>query len=604
MANEIPILQELLKSSSVSLKTVKEFPFPTFVKNRSGEYIYLSESLLEDADTELVELIKQPQPSGSLSYNYVQWMSNDLHLFEKDGFIERIYSFREKTYKVFKFCFLSSNEKYLAGFAVDISDLEETEKNGYVLNSIVQNIRHPIVLAENNKEKDYPIVFVNDSFSLLTGYLMADLKGTNCRVLQGVNTSEQTKQEIKDCLRKGQVFNGIIQNYKKDGTPFLNHLEIKPIYDPKKREITHFLGIQMEVEEPSLGDKPLTDVVDDLPTLVITTSETGVVREINSFALKYLGYEEEEVLDNPICSLFDTESKLFFNSKLLIALKLRSSLLNERLVVVKKNGESIKFLVSARVKNGLFIFVLTEILNLTHPDKFVPPEGGPWYLHWFAAFYNYAFTTRKRFVKVAFLLFISLSPALSLYYYEKYLADNYGSLFSNRNHLLISRDSRLWATRQIVEPYRFTEARRLQIENILINARKKSQANRATFRVYESDYTAHLVLDLPRPGPNSKFIPKDFWIVNLGKTGYNNLLANFSSQGFRVRDLTKLDPESALFKAAKESNTAMIISVPDPNNSYFYISLDFSSVLSEEEQSKVVEDLKVASSQVSELLSY
>ena len=602
MSNEKNILRQILTSSSISFETVRQLPFPAFVKDSSGEYIYLSSSLLKENYLGLVNFIRNKDKK--ISKESVQWMSNDLHLFEKDGFLERKYEIDNKIFKVFKFCFTSGENKYLAGFIIDITDIERDLQERHTLNKIIQNIANPIVVAEN--KLDYPIVFINEAFTALTGYTFDDVDGKNCRFLQGMDTDSAVKKEITECLRLGKSFNGIIKNYKKNGTPFWNQLSIKPIYDPYNRSITHFLGTQKEIDEQELSDKPFTDIVDDLPTLVIRTDEEGLVEEINDYALKYLGFDSENIVGESLANILNRESKVMFNSKLLSALQLRSSLLNERLVIINGSGEEVKFLVSAKVKNKLFTFVFTEILNLTHPDKFVPPEGGPWYLHWFAAFYNYAFTTKRRSVKVLFLLFVALGPVLSLLGYEEFFAEEYGSLM-NRNPISVKpvdESDRLWAYRQLLEPYRYTDENRILIETLLLELRKKYQANRVSIRIYEEDYTAHLLKDMYRPGPGRGPIPKDFWVVNLGEDGYNNLLSSFSRDGFLIRRTSELEPESEIAIAARNLNTAMIISVPDPGNSYFYISLDFEITLPEEDIGDIVSEMKDISRQIAEVLGY
>ncbi|MEO1448684.1 MAG: PAS domain-containing protein, partial [Bacteroidota bacterium] len=99
--------------------------------------------------------------------------------------------------------------------------------------------------------EDLPIIFVNASFERLTGYPMQEVKGRNCRFLQGPDTDPRTVDQIRKAVRDGESFEGTILNYRKNGTPFLNLLRIFPLKETNGT-LMYFLGFQQEV--PILND--------------------------------------------------------------------------------------------------------------------------------------------------------------------------------------------------------------------------------------------------------------------------------------------------------------------------------------------------------------
>lgn len=93
---------------------------------------------------------------------------------------------------------------------------------------------------------DNPIVFANKAFQLLTGYDLHEVRGRNCRFLQGQDTDGQTIARLRDAVEQGQDLSVDVLNYRKDGTPFWNALYLSPVRDDAGR-IRFFFASQMDV---------------------------------------------------------------------------------------------------------------------------------------------------------------------------------------------------------------------------------------------------------------------------------------------------------------------------------------------------------------------
>ncbi|MDX1934210.1 MAG: PAS domain-containing protein [Capsulimonadales bacterium] len=104
------------------------------------------------------------------------------------------------------------------------------------------------ILITDARQPDNPIIWCNPGFTRLTGYRSADILGKNCRFLQGPNTDRETVRRIRAAVRNGEAIEVEILNYRIDGTPFLNHLNVSPIRD-NENVLTHFVGIQQEISE-------------------------------------------------------------------------------------------------------------------------------------------------------------------------------------------------------------------------------------------------------------------------------------------------------------------------------------------------------------------
>ena len=93
---------------------------------------------------------------------------------------------------------------------------------------------------------DNPMVFVSEEFERQTGYPAEEVIGRNCRFLQGRDTNPHAVEAIRQGLKAQTRFTIDILNYRKNGTPFVNRLRIRPIYDLEGR-LMFFAGAQNPV---------------------------------------------------------------------------------------------------------------------------------------------------------------------------------------------------------------------------------------------------------------------------------------------------------------------------------------------------------------------
>ena len=104
------------------------------------------------------------------------------------------------------------------------------------------------ILISDPAQPENPVIYANDAFERLTGYSRSEVKGRNCRFLQGPGTDPATIEELRAAIRERRDCAVEILNYRKDGTPFWNALAIAPVQDAYGR-VTHFVGVQTDVTE-------------------------------------------------------------------------------------------------------------------------------------------------------------------------------------------------------------------------------------------------------------------------------------------------------------------------------------------------------------------
>ncbi|MFC7227583.1 PAS domain-containing protein [Salinirubellus salinus] len=102
-----------------------------------------------------------------------------------------------------------------------------------------------VTIADARLE-DYPLVYVNDGFETMTGYTASEVLGRNCRFLQGEGTDPLSVTRFREALDRAEPRVVELRNYRKDGSPFWNRVELAPVED-EAGAVTHFVGFQMDV---------------------------------------------------------------------------------------------------------------------------------------------------------------------------------------------------------------------------------------------------------------------------------------------------------------------------------------------------------------------
>jgi diguanylate cyclase (GGDEF)-like protein/PAS domain S-box-containing protein len=126
---------------------------------------------------------------------------------------------------------------------------------------------------------DNPLIFVNRSFELMTGYSFEEMLGRNCRFLQGTDGNQSALLEVRAALQEGRDCQVLLRNYRKDGTLFWNELRLSPVHDEQGR-LVNFIGVQNDVTERKRAEEELRRAYDELDERV--RQRTAKLAEANS----------------------------------------------------------------------------------------------------------------------------------------------------------------------------------------------------------------------------------------------------------------------------------------------------------------------------------
>jgi PAS domain S-box-containing protein len=127
----------------------------------------------------------------------------------------------------------------------DLQDLLHFQKKAnwaVDLSEILRADYFTLVLTDANQT----IQWANKSFTSMTGYPINYAVGRSPRFLQGENTSEETKKQIKQKLVLKKPFTETVINYRKNKELYLCKVTFFPLLN-QQQEVTHFLALESEM---------------------------------------------------------------------------------------------------------------------------------------------------------------------------------------------------------------------------------------------------------------------------------------------------------------------------------------------------------------------
>ncbi|MEO8126687.1 MAG: PAS domain S-box protein [Bryobacteraceae bacterium] len=135
------------------------------------------------------------------------------------------------------------------GSATDVTTLKQTGERLHLLESVVVNATEAVMITDADLEEPGPrILYVNESFTRMTGYSLDEVRGKSPRMLQGALTDKSQLTLLRSALNCVTPIQVELLNYRKDGTSFWNEMDVVPVADANGA-FTHCVALQRDVTE-------------------------------------------------------------------------------------------------------------------------------------------------------------------------------------------------------------------------------------------------------------------------------------------------------------------------------------------------------------------
>lgn len=148
----------------------------------------------------------------------------------------------------------SSSGEIEGGIGVynDITEKQRSTANLKKLSMVVEYSPESIFITDISGIIEY----VNPQFTAITGYTAAEVIGGKANVFRSSDTPDCVYKELWVTILSGQQWRGELKNTKKNGELFWAQVCIIPVINDG--DITHFIGIQVDVTEARIASQKIS----------------------------------------------------------------------------------------------------------------------------------------------------------------------------------------------------------------------------------------------------------------------------------------------------------------------------------------------------------
>lgn len=129
----------------------------------------------------------------------------------------------------------------------DVTEQRAYEHQLQLLQRAVES-SNDAVLISDARRPEMPLIYVNLAFERLTGYPPEEVLGRNCRFLQGEDTSQTEREDLRLAIAESRSCVVVMRNYRKDGSMFWNRLTISPVLDDEG-QVSQYVGVMSDITD-------------------------------------------------------------------------------------------------------------------------------------------------------------------------------------------------------------------------------------------------------------------------------------------------------------------------------------------------------------------
>ncbi|MBI1246228.1 PAS domain S-box protein [bacterium] len=193
---------------------------------------------------------------------------------------------------------------------VDVTHLKSAKEQRLLLAKAVSHLGEGILITDAQLEWPGPrIWFVNESLCRITGYSEGELIGQTPRILQGHDTDNVTRKQIRSDLANGKSCTVELVNYRKNGEPYDAEMFITPIID-SAGECTNYVSVHRDISGRKQTERELARlaaIVESSNDAIISKGTDHLIKTWNKGATRVFGYSVEEVQGQPLTMLIASD---------------------------------------------------------------------------------------------------------------------------------------------------------------------------------------------------------------------------------------------------------------------------------------------------------
>ena len=144
-------------------------------------------------------------------------------------------------------------------------------------------------------DREHRIVWVNEGFTRLSGYALAEVAGrTPGAVLGSDRTPPETLARLAQAMALRQAVQAQVCDRAKDGREYWVDVDMQPLHD-EHGALTGFVEVQSDITEQVLQRQHMAKLIETMPVGMLVYDAAGVIRESNTAACRILGQSAEQL---------------------------------------------------------------------------------------------------------------------------------------------------------------------------------------------------------------------------------------------------------------------------------------------------------------------
>jgi diguanylate cyclase (GGDEF)-like protein/PAS domain S-box-containing protein len=195
----------------------------------------------------------------------------------------------------------------------EIATREAAEARLHLLESAVVNANDAIVImdAGSTDISDPTIIYINEAFTQMTGYLPEEIIGQSPSCLRGPDSDSAQVAKIRRTFSRREPLRLELINYRKDGSTYWVELNSVPVANEADK-LTHWVSVQRDISDRKLmeqaffQEKELAQVtLQSIGDAVIATDADGYISTLNPVAEKLTGWLTSEAKGLPLTTVLN-----------------------------------------------------------------------------------------------------------------------------------------------------------------------------------------------------------------------------------------------------------------------------------------------------------
>lgn len=200
----------------------------------------------------------------------------------------------------------------LVGVMVDITASKEAEAERRRLSEMVEQSADAVLLTDT----DFHITYINESFTRLYGFSLADLQGKKPELFNAEPDAKTIDPEIYAELRAGRRVYRQLLNHRKDGSTFHCQYSIAPLWNDRG-DVIAYMSSQRDVSLRMEAEQALRESEEKYRQIVETAYEgiwvldgEAITTFINPRLAQMLGFATEEMQGRALFDFMDEANRV------------------------------------------------------------------------------------------------------------------------------------------------------------------------------------------------------------------------------------------------------------------------------------------------------